>query len=271
MNKKKESLLTQRGQMAFWAIGLWIFLAAWSLSAFWQHIDTLSPTYQWAAKCGAAGGEFALLGFIALHCFNKHIGVRKWSLILGFILAAVVAAHSGALRGLDEAEVKQSDTEKRLEETLTRMSKEQAGDAAQKNAILVAQRSQKERLAMANKSKAQQEQIAGKAQELAAKEIAARSDKVKNASIFPRWYLDGWMYSVIFILSLGFMAFVFSRMMNREDVDENFDGVPDREQGREADWEIKSTLGRRGHPCAQSLAEFPDEINVNGEEKRNPK
>jgi hypothetical protein len=229
---KKESLLSQRGQMAFWAIGLWVFLAAWSLSAFWQHIDTLKPTYQFAAKCGAGGGEFALLAFIILHCFNKHIGVRKWALILGFVLAAVIAAHSGALRGLNESEVRQADTEQRLAETLTQMSAEQSGNVAATSAKTGENRSQRERLALALLASAQQGKIAASAQEIVAKEIAGRSEKIKDDSIFPRWYLDGWMYSVIFILALAFSAWVFYCMMNREDIDADFDGVPDHQAGQ---------------------------------------
>jgi hypothetical protein len=201
--RKDHSLLSQRGQMAFWAIGLWVFLASWSLSAFWQHIDTLNPTYQFAAKCGAAGGEFALLTLIVLHCFNKHIGVRKWALILGCVLAAVIVAHSGALRGLGEAEIKQADTEARMQEALTRMSKDQMANTR-------------------NRTK-----VAASAQELMAKEIANRAEKVKESSIFPRWYLNGWMYSLIFIVSVLSTGFVFSRMMNTEDVDADFNGIPD--------------------------------------------
>lgn len=231
MNRQnKESLLSPRGQMAFCAIGLWFFLAAWSLSAFWQHIDTLNPTYRFASLCGAAGGEFALLIFIALHCFNKHIGVRKWALILGFVLAAVIAAHSGALRGLNEAEVKQADTEQRLRESLTLMSKEQAASIAETNAKTSAGLRQKERLAMAGKTKAAEAEIAKSAQQQLGATIISRAERVKESSIFPRWYLDGWMYSVIFILSLAFSAFIFRCMMNSEDIDANFDGIPDHLQ-----------------------------------------
>jgi hypothetical protein len=69
--------------------------------------------------------------------------------------------------------------------------------------------------------------VAANAQELLAKEVAGRTEKVKESSIFPRWYLNGWMYSLIFIVSVLSTGFVFSRMMNTEDVDADFNGIPD--------------------------------------------
>jgi hypothetical protein len=224
-SNKKESLLSQRGQMAFWAIGIWAFLAAWSLSAFWQHIDTLQPTYKFAAKCGAAGGEFALLALIVLHCFNKHIGVRKWALILGCALAVIIVGHSGALRGVAEAQSVQVDTEKRLADHLTEMSRKQAEGVKS-----VDTGTQRERLAKNREAVRQQAEIAKSAQKEVAEAIKGSAEKVKDAAIVPRWYLDGWMYIVIFAASVLFSGVVFSKMMNKEDIDEDFDGVADHLQ-----------------------------------------
>lgn len=230
MIQKKRSLLSQRGQMFVMATALFIPLAAWSLSAFWQHIDTLKPTYQFGAKLGAAGGEVALFIMIVLHCFNKHIGVRKWALILSLPLGAFILAHTGALRGLDEAGVKQDETETRLAQRLTEMSKEQAASIGQANRNTSAGLSQKERLANESKAKAAQAEVMKGAQSAVAQEITARTEKIKESAIFPKWYLDGWMYAAIFIVSLACFSFVASRMMNEEDIDADFDGVPDREQ-----------------------------------------
>lgn len=203
---KKENFITLRGQMAFVGIVLWFLLAAWSLSAFWQHIDELGATYPKVTKLGAVAGEVALLALIWWHCFNRHINVRKWSLIFSLILSAAILVHAGALRGMTEAHTAQVDAEKRLEDQLTRMSKEQMGATRRK----------------ADVAKAAQKELADT--------VRAGNDRVKDSSILPRWYLDGWMYSVLFILSLAFVGGAFWMMMNREDIDANFDGVPDRLQ-----------------------------------------
>src|SRR5262245_66453544 len=126
---QKQNFITQRGQMAFVGIVLWFLLAAWSLSAFWQHIDELGATYPKVTKLGAMAGEVALAALIWWHCFNKHINVRKWSLIFSVVLSAAILIHAGALRGMREAQTAQTSAETRLEETLTRMSTEQMSAA----------------------------------------------------------------------------------------------------------------------------------------------
>ena len=210
--------------MAIVAIGLWLLLAMWSVSAFWQHIDELGAKYQFAAKCGAMAGEFALLALVLWHCFDHHIGVRRWAWILGFILAGFLLIHSGALRGMQEATVAQMGTEKRMAETLTQMSNQQADSITSDNTG-----TQRERLAKNRAVVAQKAEIAKNAQKQVAETIAASTDKVKDSAIFPRWYLDGWMYSVLFILSLAFVGVIFLLMM-RDDIDANFDGIVDAEQ-----------------------------------------
>ncbi|MGE0128063.1 MAG: hypothetical protein AB7U82_08285 [Blastocatellales bacterium] len=225
-----KQFLSARAQMAIVGVGLWLLLALWSLSAFWQHIDDLGASYRLASHCGAMGGEFALLALVLFHCFNKHIGVRRWSLIFGFILASVILIHAGALRGASEAKTARLDTEKRLTEALTHVSNDQSANLAETNAQIAAGRRQRERLALADKSNAQQGEIAKAAQEKIAAEITATDEKVKDASILPRWYLDGWCYSVLFILSLLFISITFLLMMNNEDIDTNFDGKPDKDQ-----------------------------------------
>lgn len=187
-------------------LGMWLLLALWSLSAFWQHIDALGTAYPAATRAGAAAGEFALLVLLFWHCFNKHINVRKWSLILGIGLTAAILVHAGALRGMSEAQTAQQNAEDRLEEKLTKMSKEQMG---------------------ATKRKAD---VAKHAQKELADTVRAGNETVKNSSVLPRWYLDGWMYSLLFVLSFAFVGAVSLMMLNREDIDENFDGIPDRLQ-----------------------------------------
>ena len=210
--------------MAFIAIGLWTFLLFWSASAFWNHIETLGGSHQTGSKIGALAGEFALLALILLHCFDKHIGVRFWGAVLGFILAAVILVHAGALRGMSEATTSQIAAEQRMKEALTDMSQKQAGSIKGDSTG-----TQRERLAKNRAAVAQQAEIAKNAQREVAGNIAASADKVKDQSILPRWYLDGWCYSVIFILGILFTTIEFLLMM-RNDIDADFNGVADKEE-----------------------------------------
>lgn len=235
-----QNFLARRTQMALVACGLWVFLLFWSVSAFWQHIDELGATYRGMSKAGALASEFALLALILFHCFDKHIGVRKWALILGFLLAALILAHAGALRGMAEATTAQLSTEQRTRDALTAMSKEQQAAVTTNNTG-----TQRERLAKEGKAKAAQAQIAKSAQEQVAATIAKSADKVKDDSILPRWYLDGWMYSVIFIAGILFVSIIFGLMM-RDDVDANFDGIPDKQQA--VKWPTELDVNANGKP-----------------------
>ena len=235
MQTQKHSLLTQRGQMALVGLSLWALLAMWSLAAFWQHIDELKPTYPLITKLGAGAGEVALLALILWHCFNKHIGVRKWSLIFSLILSAGILVHAGALRGMAEAQTVQVDAEKRLEDGLTRMSKEQMGQTKRRA------------------------DVAKSAQKELADTVRAGNDKVKNSSILPRWYVDGWMYSVLFIMSLVAVGAVTWMLTNRHDIDANFDGIPDRLQE-------PNVLAKIVEP-----SEFPDAVPTGPLEEARPK
>src|SRR5262249_38479521 len=89
---------------------------------------------------------------------------------------------------------------------------------------------QRERMAQLTKAQNSSAETAKAAQENLTKAVMSVEDKVKDSSILPRWYLDGWMYSVIFVLSLALVGIIFLMMMNQGDIDENFDGIPDREQ-----------------------------------------
>ncbi len=216
---KTRTLLKQRGQLALVGFGLWFLLALWSITAFWSHIDRLEESYNLGAKCGALAGEFALLAMVFWHCFNRHINVRRWSLIFGFILGVTILLHAGALRGMDEAEVSRRQTEDRLTEALTKMSAEQS-------AAIPDSRSRGGRREAART----RAQIATGAQQQVAEVIKERDQIIRSSSLLPRWYLDKWCYSVIFIASLALIGILTLMMMNRDDVDEDFDGVPDHRQ-----------------------------------------
>lgn len=231
----KNQFLSRRAQMAFVGLGLWLLLAAWSLSAFWHHIDALGESYRFAAKCGATAGEFALLALILWHCFDRHIGVRRWALILGFVLATVILVHAGALRGLNEARAARIETESRLTERLTAMSRDQAAAVGSSGAGLVANgETRQERAQIASKTASAQSEIARNAQAAVAAEITKTDEAVKAASILPVWYLNGWCYSLLFALSLAFVGVIFILMMNDEDIDQDFNGIPDQLERRPA-------------------------------------
>jgi hypothetical protein len=195
--------------MALAGITLWFLLALWSIAAFWEHIDGLKVTYPVITKLGACSGEVALLALVLWHCFNKHINVRKWALIFSVVLSAAILVHAGALRGMGEAKQAQDETATRLEEKLTKMSEKQM--AATKRKTDVAKSAQKE----------------------LADRVEAGADKVKDSSILPRWYLDGWMYSFLFILSLVLTSPILWLLFDKTDIDANFDGIPDHLQKRE--------------------------------------
>lgn len=234
MKSEKKSVMSQRGVVALIAVVVWFFLAAWTMSAFWQHIDALGATYRVGAYIGAMGTEVIILMMILLHCFNKHLGVRFWAIIFSFLVSAIVLAHTGALRGMDEAKTAQLATEQRMAETLAEMSKKQAG------AIVADQTgTQKERLAKNRAAVQQQAELAKAAQKEVAENIAASADTIKDSSIMPRWYLDGWMYGVMFIAGLLCLSILFILML-KDDIDSDFDGIRDKDQ----------------------VAEFPAEIDI---------
>lgn len=219
-----SDFMKPRTVMAFMAIFTWGLLAVWSASAFWEHIDALQPTYPLAAKVGALGSEFALLCFVLLHCFDKHIAVRKWALVFGVILGGMVLMHAGALRGMREATIAQRDTEDRMAAVLSKMSSEQAA------AIQADQTgTQRERLAKSRLAVKEQGDVARNAQREVAVTIAKSNETVKANSILPEWYLNGWMYSALFLLSILLSSILFGLMM-QGDIDANFDGIPDRIQ-----------------------------------------
>lgn len=216
-----KQLMSRRGAMFFVGFILWCLLVLWTGSAFWNHIDHLGENYQNAAKAGALASEFAVLALIYWHCFDPHLGVRKWALIFAFILPCVILSHAGALRGINDATAQRIAAEKRLTDTLTGMAREQQagvrGDATG---------TQRERLAKDRATKQQQAEIAKNAQAEAAKAITESADKIKESAIFPAWYLDGWMYSFLFITALAFVSWIFRLMMDT-DIDADFDGKVD--------------------------------------------
>jgi hypothetical protein len=57
MNRKEIFLKTRRRMFIFGLIGLFV-LAAWTLSAFWEHIDQLGGNYSLGAKLVDCSANF---------------------------------------------------------------------------------------------------------------------------------------------------------------------------------------------------------------------
>ncbi len=248
--------------MALVGLGLWLLLAFWSVRAFVRHIQSLgeSDSFDWI---GATAGEFALLAFILWHCFSVHINVRRWSLIFAFVLGAVILVHSGALRGIREATVRQDQTVTQLKDSLTQMSKEQmeaVKGASDEELNPISRRSADRAAAQAKKD------IATTAQGKVAEEIKAGTEKVKSSSILPKWYLDGWSYSVIFALASAMVTVIFFMMMNIEDIDRNFDNIPDRLQTTTPGQSTRSFTPIYHSPIEQK-ASRPGVVRGNGIDK----
>lgn len=204
--QKERQRRAQRASIAVASFVIWAILAAWCVSAFWQHIDGLGLTYPIIAKIGAVAAEVTVFFLVWWHCFNHHIGVRKAALLLGILLSAAALIHAGALHGMSEAKNAQLETETRLEDRLTRMSEKQMQHTKRRA------------------------DVAKHAQDKVAEEVKASADKVKDSSILPRWYLDGWMYAALFVLSLVCLGVCIGKMQNNEDIDSNYDGIPDHLQ-----------------------------------------
>lgn len=222
-----NEFLSRRGTMALMASGLWLLLCLYAVPAFWDHLATLETSYPIATRAGACVSGFGLLCMLLLHCFDKHLAVRKWALVFSVILAGAELIHAGALRGLQEATQGQRDTESRMAETLTKMSTDQA------RAIQVDQSgTQRERLAKSRAALAAQGDVAKAAQKEVAATIGRSADVIKDNSILPKWYLDGWMYSALFLLTLVQMSVLFALMMRGSDIDADYNGIPDAQERR---------------------------------------
>lgn len=210
--QKERQARAQRASIAVAGFTIWAILAALCIAAFWQHIDSIKPAYPILAKLGAVASE-VIVGFMVYwHCFNHHIGVRKTALWLGIFLSSVALVHAGALYGMSEAKQAQLETEKRVKDGLTDMSKEQMGAAKGRR-----------------RGETQQE-LGKNAQKEFADTVKKGDEKVIASSILPAWYLRGGMYAVLFIMGLICMGICVSKMQNNEDIDADFDGRPDHLQ-----------------------------------------
>jgi hypothetical protein len=213
---------------------IWAFLAAWSLSAFWEHIETLGPSSRFMAQLGACGAEVILLWFILWHVYNKHMRVRFWALIFSAILGVTILIHAGALRSMWGARTEQIEKEKRFAENAGRIAGESIKGAVEglgnvlRNSDLTT-RQKNNQIANAQNRGLRSAQSATK--EL--KDITVGGDeKLKNSTWLPDWYVERHVYEGVFVIALTLFSLLMLIWMSSgdDDVDENFDGIPDNQQ-----------------------------------------
>jgi hypothetical protein len=197
-------LLRERQQVFCVSLLLWVCLAAWTLSAFWEHINSLDPEYALQSKLGACGGELLALAFIYWHSFHAQLHVRKWALIHSLLLAAVLLVHSGGVRGLKEAKHQQLEAEKRVAAHLGALSAAQtraAGEAAAK--LRAAGGSDRE----ATRLGARIAQEANRTATQQARETVEQGTaRVLGATLLPDWYWRDWCYSGIFLAAVVLLS-----------------------------------------------------------------
>jgi hypothetical protein len=225
MNRKEIFLKTRRRMFIFGLIGLFV-LAAWTLSAFWEHIDQLGGNYSLGAKLGAVFGEIIIFDFLWVYCFSRNLKARREALVLGFILTAILAAHAGILRGMHSISIRQTETEDRLQKSSTEMSQKLIGEIKGADDSELNPRTRRAANAAANKTK---EEIAKKALDEVKDEIKNRDQKIISETLAPAWYINGWMYALIFLFASAFAARVnwLHIHIDPKDLDEDYDNVPD--------------------------------------------
>lgn len=240
--KKNPPMLKQRQQMFAVGFIVWLLLLFWSGSAFWAHLErSQDPQYVSGAKLGALAGEFIVLAFLWWHCFHLKLNVRRWALIFAGVMAAVLVVHSGAVRGLHAAQQQQAEAESRLAENAKKIvgaQVEGAGRAAGNMQAAGGTKRQAQNLGAT---------IARNAGDSAMKELRTMTEagqqRVQQATILPDWYIRDWMYTGIFIIGLALLSALFWQMSGHEDqIDANYDGIPDEKQMAENEEQFPSEL-----------------------------
>ncbi len=229
-----RQLVPERVQKLIAGLLIWAFLAAWSISAFWEHIDTLEPADKWMAKFGACGAEIILLFFILWKIYNKHLRVRFFALLFSAALGITILVHAGALRSLKGAKSEQVDKEQRFAENAAKIAEgstrgaiEGVGSTLQK--VGASTRVRNGQIAAAQRRGQESAKFAQKD----LKEMTEQTDaKLKNATWLPAWYIEKHTYTGVFVIALALFSILLGIWMTagNDDVDENYDGIPDNQQ-----------------------------------------
>lgn len=195
--------LSARRKMFVAGLILWGCLAAWTLSAFYQHLETVVPEkYFLPSAIGAAAGEFLALFFLFEFCFSIKLHARKWALFCSVIMAGVLLIHSGAVRGIEGARSDQTAAEQRY----TNNAKKLIGGQNSRTGVRAA-------------NQATAKELKNLTQE--------GTKRIENSSIFPAAYIRDWMYSAIFIIGLLLFAWYEYIQLTDTTRDRNFNNVDD--------------------------------------------
>jgi len=203
-------------------------LALWSLSAFFEHLDELKASAM--AYWGAAGTEVIMVILAAFACFCWKVRARQEAHILNAIVALVILVHSGGVRGLLSAKTEQTAAESRLAENLNKLTQQTAGTAQS------LARRQSRTIGAGNAAKAAQGTVAQANQQAVnslAEFTAQTQNRVAESSLFPRWYINGGMFSLMFIVGFLALSRVGYLAHFGQDVDRDFDGTVDAEEEEE--------------------------------------
>jgi hypothetical protein len=223
--QKNESVLSKRGWLFLAKFTAWVFLALWSCSAFFEHLDQLKAST--SAYWGAFGTEAIMLILIVFSTFYPKLRTRKEALILNVAVGILVLVHAGGLRTLLAAHTEQTAAESRLAENLKGLGDAQAL-AAQKAA-----RIEGARIGRVDASKNAQATIrdANKAAINSLSEFTkGTNERVISSSFFPRWYVVGGMFSFMFICGFVALSRVLFLAINDTDYDRDYNGVADAEE-----------------------------------------
>lgn len=225
--KPTPAMLEQRQQVFWVSFAIWVCMAAWTLSIFFDHIDHLKSGYPVFQQVGASAGELIVLAFIYWHAFHPRIGVRKMSLLFSFLGGAVLMVHAGAVQGLKSAELKQSDAESRFAANagqIVQSASQGAAQAANKNGGTKRQ----VQSATVQTTKAGQKEALDNLKTFTEKGL----ERVQQSTLLSPDYIRYWMYSGIFIITSLLLFGVLWKMLGSEkdDIDADFDGIPDSKQ-----------------------------------------
>lgn len=231
--------IPDRAQKLMAGLLIWFFLALWTLGNFWDHIDKTIPdsAYKNLLRLGCCGAEVVLFFFVIWHVYNKHLRVRKTALICGTILGVFLLAHSGTLRSIEAAHKENEASQKAMAEGAAKIvgaNSSAAAEQATKTQLALRDRgvSQRERMAAARDLRAGANKSAKEVADGFKSVIEDGKKNVEQSSLFPDWYVREYMYIGVFSLALILLLIVLYIWMTSgiEDVDENFDGIPDVKQ-----------------------------------------
>lgn len=211
-------------------------MAAWTVPAFWQHIEETGDGGRWGPYVGAMAPEIVCLMLVFVHSFFPYISVRQAALWLGALLAGITIFHSVAMRGMSESINQQVAAEARMKESLTASSADLAENISKP---LLAERNrpgttpERKRQIDRELTKLRSE-LGTNAQNNLAKEISGSTEKIYQNQVVSPGYIKNYGFLVLLgssLLVTTVIAYLMMTKEQRDDYDGNFDGIPDHQQG----------------------------------------